>query len=179
MSESFRSIRPEKDEHIDYYSRYIDRVPDGDIVARLESQLDETLSFLRSIPESKLDYRYAPGKWNIKEVVGHLGDGERVFQYRAWRFSRADTTPVPGFEENDYVANAPFSRLRMSDLISEFEHLRKASIRMLSALDANAMERRGTANDAEISVRAIAWILAGHVDHHSEILRTRYLQNNA
>lgn len=179
MSETFRSIRPDKDEHIDYYSRYIDRVPDGDIVERLESQLGETLSFLRSIPESRLDYRYAPGKWSIKEIVGHLGDGERVFQYRAWRFSRADTTPVPGFEENDYVANAPFSRMDISDLISEFEHLRHASIRMLSGLDADGMARRGTANGAEISVRAIAWILAGHVDHHEEILRTRYLQNNA
>ena len=125
MSESFRSIRPKSDEHIAYYSTYIDRVPDGDIVATLESQLGETLKFLRSIPESKLDYRYAPGKWNIKEIVGHLGDGERVFQYRAWRFSRADTTPVPGFEENDYVANAPFSRMNVNDLISEFEHLRR------------------------------------------------------
>ena len=179
MSETFRSIRPKRDEHIDYYSRYIDRVPDGDIVERLESQLGETLSFLRSIPESRLDYRYAPGKWSIKEIVGHLGDGERVFQYRAWRFSRADTTPVPGFEENDYVANAPFSRMSISDLISEFEHLRRASIRMLAGLDADAMGRRGTANGAGISVRAIAWILAGHVDHHQENLRTRYLQNNA
>lgn len=179
MSESFRSIRPDRDEHIDYYSRYIDRVRDGDIVATLESQLGETLSFLRSIPDSKLDYRYAPGKWSIREVVGHLADGERVFQYRAWRFSRADTTPVPGFEENDYVANAPFSRMPIGDLISEFEYLRRASIRMLSAMDADTMQRRGTANGAGISVRAIAWILAGHVDHHQEILRTCYLQNNA
>jgi hypothetical protein len=179
MSESFRSIRPKRDEHIDYYSMYIDRVPDGDIVRTLEKQLGETLSFLRSIPESKLDYRYAPDKWSIREIVGHLGDGERVFQYRAWRFSRADTTPVPGFDENLYVANAPFSGMNIADLISEFEHLRHASVRLLSGLDADSMERRGTANDAEISVRAIAWILAGHVDHHAQVLRERYLQNNA
>lgn len=179
MSESFRSIRPKKDEHIDYYSKYIDRVPDGDIVAKLETQLDETLSFLRSIPESKLDYRYAPGKWSIKEIIGHLGDGERVFQYRAWRFSRADTTPVPGFEENDYVANAPFSRLNVDDLISEFEHLRSATIRLFAGLDADAMGRRGNANGDDVSVRAIAWIMAGHVDHHQAIMRERYLQNNA
>lgn len=178
MSESFRSIRPGKDEHLEYYSKYIDRVSDGDIVAKLESQLGETLEFLRSIPDSKLDFRYAPGKWNIREIVGHLADGERVFQYRAWRFSRADTTPVPGFEENDYVANAPFSRMKISDLISEFEHLRYATIRLFSALDADAMERRGTANGAGVSVRAIAWIIAGHVDHHEEVLRTRYLQND-
>ena len=143
MSQSFRSIRPKADEHLDYYSMYIDRVPDGGIVAKLESQLPETLAFLRSIPESKHDHRYAPGKWSIKEIVGHLSDGERVFQYRAFRFSRADTTPVPGFEENDYVANAPFSRMSMQDLISEFEHLRHATVRMISALDEDAMGLRG------------------------------------
>lgn len=177
MSQSFRSIRPAKNEHIEYYSSYIDEVSDGDIVARLEQQLPETLAFLRSIPESMHDHRYAPGKWSIREIVGHLSDGERVFQYRAWRFSRADTTPVPGFEENDYVANGPFSRVSMSDLISEFESLRKATVKMFSAMDADAMERRGTANDAEISVRAIAWILAGHVDHHQRIIRERYLKS--
>lgn len=178
MNESFRSIRPGKDEHVEYYSMYIDRVPDGDIVAKLESQVHETLAFLRAIPESKHDYRYAPGKWSIKEIVGHLGDGERVFQYRAWRFSRADTTPVPGFEENLYVANSRFSKMSMDDLISEFEHLRYASIRLFSGIDAEGMQRRGTANDAEVSVRAIAWIIAGHVDHHEEIIRTRYLNNS-
>jgi hypothetical protein len=178
MSQSFRSVRPKKDEHLDYYSMYIDRVPDGDIVAKLESQLPRTLAFLRSIPESKHDHRYAPGKWSIKEIVGHLSDGERVFQYRAFRFSRADTTPVAGFEENDYVANAPFSRMSMQDLISEFEHLRHATVRMLSGLDADAMGRRGTANGHEISVRALAWIMAGHVDHHEEILRKRYLSDS-
>lgn len=178
MSESFRSLRPGKDEHIEYYSRYIDQVPDGDIVARLEQQLGQTLEFLRSIPESKHDFRYAPDKWSIKEVVGHLGDGERVFQYRAWRFSRADTTPVPGFEENDYVANSRFSKTSMKDLISELEHLRYATIRLFSAVDAEGMQRRGSANDAEVSVRAIAWIIAGHVDHHQKILRERYLSGS-
>ena len=177
MSQSFRSIRPAKNEHNEYYSTYIDRVSDGDIVARLDQQLPDTLAFLRSIPESKHDHRYAPGKWSIREIVGHLGDGERVFQYRAWRFSRADTTPVPGFEENDYVANAPFSRISVSDLISEFESLRKATVKMFSALDAEAMGRRGTANGHEISVRAIAWIMAGHVDHHQMVLRERYLKS--
>ena len=176
MTQSFRSIRPAKNEHIEYYSTYIDKVADGDIVAKLEQQLPDTLAFLRSIPESKHDHRYAPGKWSIREIVGHLGDGERVFQYRAWRFSRADTTPVPGFEENDYVANAPFAKVSMSDLISEFESLRKATVKMFSAMDADMMGRRGTANDAEISVHSIAWILAGHVDHHLQVIRERYLK---
>lgn len=172
---SFRSIRPASDEHIEYYGHYISQVPDGDIVTSLKQNLAETLTFLRGIPESKLDFRYAPGKWSIREIVGHLSDGERVFQYRAWRFSRADTTPVPGFEENDYVANAPFARVSMSDLIAEFEDLRRASIHLFENLDAEAMTRRGTANNAEISVRAIGFVLAGHVIHHMRVIRERYL----
>ncbi len=90
MSESFRSIRPEKDEHIEYYSTYIDKVPDGDIVDMLRRQTTEVVGFLRSIPEDKLDHAYAPGKWTIRQLVGHLADGERVFQYRAFRFSRQE-----------------------------------------------------------------------------------------
>ena len=172
---SFRSIRPGSEEHLEYYSKYIDRVPDGDIVEILKRDTPETLEFLRSIPESKFDYQYAPDKWTIRQVVGHLADGERVFQYRAWRFSRADTTPVPGFEENDYVANGPFTRVSMPDLIDELENLRKASIHLFSNLDEEAMSRRGVANDAEVSVRAIAYIIVGHTSHHLQVLKERYL----
>jgi hypothetical protein len=177
MSNSFRSIRPAKSEHIEYYSTYIDRVSDGDILSTLEKQLPETLAFLRSIPASKHDHAYAPGKWTIRQIVGHLSDGERVFQYRAFRFSRGDETPVPGFDENLYVDNARFPQRSMEDLISEFEHLRLATIKMFSGIDEEGMSRRGTANDAEISVRAIAWILAGHVDHHQQVMRDRYLKD--
>lgn len=177
MSDSFRSIRPKPDEHNAYYSMYIDRVPDGNIVDTLSRQIPETLAFLRAIPESKADHRYAPGKWSIKEIIGHLADGERVFQYRAWRFSRADDTPVPGFDENLYVANAPFSRLRMRDLIDDFEHLRRSSIYMFASMDEEAFARRGVANDHEISVRAIAYIMAGHETHHLQVMRERYLNS--
>lgn len=174
-STSFRSIRPGADEHLEYYSKYIDRVPDGDIVETLKRDTPETLEFLRSIPESKFDFQYAPGKWTIRQVVGHLSDGERVFQYRAWRFSRGDRIPVPGFEENDYVANGPFMRVSMPDLIAEFENLRHASIHLFSNLDEEAMSRWGIANDAEVSVRAIAFIIAGHTSHHLQVLKERYL----
>jgi hypothetical protein len=175
MNTSFRSVRPAGDEHIPYYSTYIDRVPDGDIVEILKKDTPETLAFLRAIPESRLDYRYAPDKWNIRQIVGHLADGERVFQYRAWRFSRGDTTPVPGFEENLYVANAPFESVSIEDLISEFEHLRMATINLFSSMTEEMMSRRGVANDAEISVRAMAYIIVGHVTHHLGVLRERYL----
>ena len=174
-STSFRSIRPGADEHLEYYSRYIDRVPDGDIVETLKRDTVQTFEFLRSIPESKFDFQYAPDKWTIRQLVGHLADGERVFQYRAFRFSRADRTPVPGFEENDYVANGPFTRVSMPDLIDELEHLRQASIHLFSNLDEEAMSRRGVANDAEVSVRAIAFIIVGHTSHHVQILKERYL----
>lgn len=175
MDTSFRSIRPASDEHIEYYGHYISRVPDGDIVVSLKQNLAETLTFLRGIPESKFDHRYAPDKWSIREIVGHLGDGERVFQYRAWRFSRADDTPVPGFDENLYVANSPFANVSMPDLIAEFESLRRASIHLFENMDADAMTRRGKANDAEISVRAIGYVLVGHVIHHIGVLKERYL----
>jgi hypothetical protein len=175
MNTSFRSIRPKGDEHIPYYSTYIDRVPDGDIVETLKTSTPDVLAFLRAIPESRFDYRYAPDKWSIRQIVGHLSDGERVFQYRAWRFSRGDTIAVPGFDENLYVANGPFEHVSMSDLIDEFESLRRASIRLFNNMDEQAMARRGVANDAEISVRAIAFIIEGHVSHHMQVLRDRYL----
>ena len=175
MGESFRSIRPNPDEHVEYYSRYIDRVPDGDIVETLRRQIPETLAFLRAIPDSKADFRYAPGKWSIKEIVGHMADAERVFQYRALRFSRADSTPVPGFDENLYVDNAPHSRLSLNDLIDDFERIRGSTIFMFTGMDEEAMSRRGVANDAEVSVRAIAYIMAGHETHHLQVIRDRYL----
>ena len=175
MNTAFRSIRPESDEHLAYYATYIDRVRDGDIVETLEQDTPETLEFLRSIPESRFGYRYAPGKWSVKQIVGHLADGERVFQYRAWRFSRGDTTPVPGFDENLYVDNAPFDDVSMPDLIGEFESLRRASIHLFSSMTEEMFARRGVANGSEISVRAIAFIIAGHVTHHMGVLRDRYL----
>lgn len=177
MTVNFRSVRPMADEHLAYYSTYIDRVPDGDIVEMLERQAPETLAFLRAIPEARIDYRYAPEKWSIRQMVGHLVDGERVFQYRAWRFSRADQTPVPGFEENDYVANAPFEKVSINDLVDELEHMRRATVHMFKNMDEQALSRRGTANGAGVSVRAIAWIMAGHVDHHMQVLRDRYLKD--
>jgi hypothetical protein len=175
MNLAFRSIRPAADEHLPYYSTYIGRVPDGDIVDTLSRQIEETLAFLRSIPESSGDLRYAPGKWTIREVIGHICDGERVFAYRAMRFSRADTTPVPGFDENMYVPNGPFAHVSIADLASELEHIRRASICLFAALSEEAMARRGVANQAEVSVRALAFIMAGHETHHVDILRTRYL----
>jgi hypothetical protein len=175
MTTTWRAARPDSDEFASFYAGYISKVPDGDIVETLASQITGTAAFLRSLPESQGDHRYGPGKWSIREVIGHMTDAERVFAYRAMRFSRGDETPVPGFDENFYVANSTFGARSIGDLASEFEHVRHATVHMLRGLDEAAMTRRGTANGNAVSVRALAFILAGHERHHLEILRTRYL----
>lgn len=176
-STSFRSTRPVAGEFLPYYGTYIDKVPHGDIVEILTKQLPETIALISSIPEEAGDKRYAPGKWSIREVIGHLIDAERIFVCRALRFSRSDLTPVPGFDENSYAANAPYSKVSLADLADEFNHLRRATIQFVSHLDDEALSRRGTANGAEISVRALAFIMAGHETHHMGVLRDRYLNS--
>ena len=167
--------RPIPAEHDPYYEKYISLVPDGDIVSTLSRQAETTLSLLGAIPEAEADSRYAPGKWNIKEVVGHVIDSERIFAYRALRFARNDPTPQPGFEQDDYVVNAAFAEVPIADLAAEFECLRRASVYMFKSLAADAWLRSGSANDAAVSVRALAHIIAGHELHHVAILRARYL----
>jgi uncharacterized damage-inducible protein DinB len=176
MSIPFRAVRPAPDEYFEYYGGYISQVPEGDIVDTLSRQISETVAFLRAIPDSLGDHRYAEGKWSIREVIGHMSDAERVFAYRAMRFSRADNTPLPGFEENSYVANAPFTHVALADLISEFEHVRRSSIYLFASLSEEAMMRRGVASGHEVSVRALAFIAAGHEVHHVKVIRTRYLE---
>ena len=118
--------RPKADEHAPYYSRYIDRVPEGNLIGLLESQFADTLALLRRVPRDREDFAYADGKWTVKEVVGHLADGERVFAYRALRFARNDPTELAGFDENVWVANANFGRQQLSDLVEEFTAIRRA-----------------------------------------------------
>ncbi len=175
MTVTARMQKLDKNEYAEYYSRYIDLVPEGDVVATLEAQTKKFVAFLRAIPEAKGDYRYAPGKWSVKEMLGHIVDGERIFAYRALRFARADKNPLPGFEQDDYVRAAGHGRSQMADLIAEFELVRKANSLMFQQLDDAAWQRRGTASGNEISVRALAHVLVGHVEHHWKVLRERYL----
>lgn len=179
MSAPFRTIRPGTDEVPPYAAEYVARVPDGDIVDILSRQIAETVALLESIPEANADYRYGPEKWSIKEVVGHMSDAERVFAYRALRFSRADTTPVEGFDENTYVVHGPFTRTTLASLTNELEHIRRSTLHLFANLDSEAMDRRGTANGLEVSVRGLAFIIAGHENHHLNILRTRYLKQKS
>src|ERR1044072_3449614 len=172
-----RIEKPLETEYLPYYGRYIKLVPGDNILAVLSKQLDETLALLRTIPESQAGFRYEPGKWSIKELLGHLIDTERIFAYRALRFARNDETPVPGYEQDDYVRNASFDDYPLNDLAAEFESVRRATLFLFKHLNAEAWMRRGVANESEVSVRALAYIIAGHELHHREILRSRYLSS--
>jgi hypothetical protein len=167
--------RPEPTEYAPYYDKYISRVADGNIIATLASQIDNTVALLHGLSDAQAGFRYAPEKWSIKEVVGHLIDSERIFGYRALRFARNDKTPLSGFEQNDYVEAAAFDDQSLGDLASEFEHVRRANLHLLRGLTGEAWGRRGDANGNAVSVRALAYIIAGHELHHMEIIRTKYL----
>ena len=169
-----RSLKPQATEHAEYYTKYVSLVSEGDIVATLEAQTKKFVTFLRNIPEAKGSYRYAEGKWSVKEALGHVVDAERIFSYRALRFARADQTAVPGFEQDDYVRSAGHDRAKLAELIEEFELLRKANILMFKQLDEAAWTRRGIASGNEVSVRALANILAGHVEHHMKVFQEKY-----
>ena len=169
------AIRPAADEHHPYYSKYIDLVPESDAIEALEHQLADMLPLLRGLTEAQGSLRYAPGKWSIKQVLGHVIDGERVFAYRALRFGRNDSTPLPGFDENPYAEAAESDARTVASLVGELESLRRSNIAMYAGMPAEAWARRGAANDNPVSVRALAFITAGHGWHHIGIIRERYL----
>jgi uncharacterized damage-inducible protein DinB len=174
MTATLAIARPNPDEYFEYYGKYIALVPDEDALSLLRDQFEDTLVLLRPLDEVRSRHRYAPGKWSVKEVVGHLTDAERIFAYRALRIARADTTPIEGFDENAYVPAGRFDERPLDDLIEDYERVRDATLSLFSGLDEEALVRRGTANDKTISVRAIAWIIAGHELHHRAILMDRY-----
>ena len=166
--------RPATDEHAPYYERYIALVPDGDLVEMLREQQLDTMRLLRPLTDDRALFAYAPGKWTIKEVVGHLSDAERIFCYRALRFARGDAQPLTGFDENSYVPAGRFNDRRIADLLDEFEAVRAATVHLFRHLDEDALTRRGPANNQPISVRALGYVVAGHERHHVKLLRERY-----
>ncbi|HEX6309378.1 MAG TPA: DinB family protein [Longimicrobiales bacterium] len=167
--------RPDPGEYNTYYDRYVALVPQGDIIALLSVQLDDTLALVRDLTEDQALYAYAPGKWTIKEVLGHIMDAERVFLHRALRFARGDETPLASFDENAYTPAGAFNNRPLASLIAELTAVRRASVAFLAGLPAAAWERRGTASGSPVSVRGLAWITAGHELHHRSILAQRYL----
>src|SRR5215468_8912290 len=169
------TTRPESTEYAPYYEQYIRLVPDGDIISILDSQLESTLSLLGSLPETKSSSAYAPGKWTIKEVVGHIIDTERIFTYRALCIGRNDKTPLPGFEQDDYVAGTHFNARPLQTLLEELAAVRRAGLTLFKYFTEEEWLRRGNANQKEITTRALVYTISGHERHHLNILRTRYL----
>jgi len=167
--------RPAPTEYPPLFGRYVDRVPDGDLIATLAGQLGDTLALIEGLADGQADFRYAPGKWSIKDVLGHVADTERIFVYRALCFARGDATPLPGFDEDAYVAGANFAGRRVADLAAELRAVRAATVAFFAGLDEAGLARRGLANNNQYTVRAIAALIAGHELHHRAVVRERYL----
>jgi hypothetical protein len=166
---------PAASEYAPYYAKYVALI-EGDALGALRAQLEEINALPRRFAEAGAAAAYEPGKWSVKELVGHLLDTERVFAYRALCFARGDRTPLPGFDQDEYVRGAGFNRRKLADIAAEFAAVREATLRLFGSLDREAWARRGTANESEVSVRALAYIAAGHTAHHFRILRERYLK---
>lgn len=166
--------KPEPSEYSPFYGVYISLIDNDNILKILDQQRRDMVLLLSGRSEEDGDLRYAPGKWTVKQVLGHINDTERIHSYRALRISRGDRTPLPGFEQDDYMRESPFARLKLSDLIEDFIAVRRSTLSLLRALDPVAWLRRGTVSNCEMSVRAMVYTLAGHELHHRRILEEKY-----
>ena len=166
--------RPEPTEYADFYANYISQVPGSDALSVLEAQRVQMLQLFAGRSERDGSFRYAPGKWTVKEVLGHITDAERIFTYRALRIGRGDQTPLPTFEQDDFVRNGEFGKRTLSGLVEEFVAVRGASLALFRSFTEEAWPRRGVASQKEVTVRALAFITAGHQIHHRAILEERY-----
>jgi hypothetical protein len=166
--------RPSAIEFAPYYLRYISLVPEVDVLSVLEAQLDELAHMIRAITPEQEQYRYAENKWSIREVVGHMTDAERIFGFRAFCISRGEQTPLPGFEQDPYVVESHYHGQPLAELLQEFTLTRRSNLAFLEKLDDGDWLRMGTASDNPVSVRALAFMMAGHVRHHCSGLQTAY-----
>jgi uncharacterized damage-inducible protein DinB len=167
-------MRPNTNEYNVYYETYIKEVQGDDILKILNEQNKQTQEVLNSFSEHKGNYKYADGKWTVKEVIGHLIDTERVFAYRALCIARGEKKSLPGFEQDDYVQGGNFNSRNLTDLNYEFRLLRESNLLLFRSFSEEMLNNRGTANESAITVRAILWIIAGHEKHHLKILQERY-----
>ncbi|GIP48113.1 hypothetical protein J53TS2_17040 [Paenibacillus sp. J53TS2] len=171
--------RPQTGEYAEHFAPYINEVPEGDLLAFLESQTKQLREEWGGASETQANYRYAEGKWSVKEVLGHMADTERIMSYRMLRIARGDTTPLAGFDEELYARHAGFDRLSLEELLRGFEIVREATLVLARQLYDAAWARTGTAAGGPASARAFAYILAGHAQHHTRILSERYTQAQA
>jgi hypothetical protein len=169
------STRPANDEFAPFYAGYVALVPDGDVVRALAGQGEGFLNQMKGLTEAEGEHAYAPGKWTVKEVILHMADAERIFGYRLLRIARGDQTPLSPFDENAYTPMSEANARPMDTLLGEFAAVRSATLALLRWLPEAAWTRRGVASGKDVSVRALAWIIAGHAMHHEKVLRERYL----
>lgn len=173
MNEAVVIGRPDAGEYAPYYEKYVSRVPEADLVETLARNGSETIAYLRKIPQSRAEHRYAPEKWSIRDVVQHVVDSERVFGFRAFWFARGSAAPLPGFEQDDFIRESP-PATALAALCDELDLLRRSHVRFFSTLPAEAWSRTGTASGNPFSVRALAAIMIGHFRHHAAVLGERY-----
>ena len=162
-------------EYAESYFPYINVLGEITLIEELEISLHDFIHFVQNIPMDKFDYRYAEGKWTIKEIIQHIIDTERIFAYRALRISRNDKTPLPGFDENEYINNTAANNRGLQDLLTEFSAVRHSNIFLFKSLSVEQLERTGIASNAGVSVRAIGFIMIGHQKHHQKVFEERYL----
>jgi len=170
-----RSQRPSPSEYAPFYAGYVAHVPDGDVVEALIGGAEIMAALLHDVDDQKADFAYAPGKWTLKEVLLHCADAERIFAYRALRIARGDKTALPGWDEKAYAPASGAGPRSLDSILDELESVRNASVTLFEGLPAEAWERTGSANGLDISVRALAWITAGHLLHHLSVIQDRYL----
>lgn len=164
-----------ENEYSGNFGTYIKEAGDGKLIEELEISLHEFIRFVQNIPMDKFDYRYAEGKWTIKDIIQHIMDAERIFAYRALRFSRNDKTPLPSFEEDDYANNTESNKRSIQDLLTEFSALRHSTLLFYKSLSEEQLKRIGTASNNPISVRALGFVMIGHQKHHQKVFEERYL----
>ena len=174
MTQDIALAPPAETDHSPYYTRYVAQVAPGQVMYEMAAQLDAIRALLAHLSDDEARARYAPGKWSVKESLGHVVDTERVFAYRALRIARADPTPLPGFDQDAFMEHAGFDERPLASLLEEWDAVRRSTLALFRALPPEAFDRQGTASDASVTVRALAYIMVGHVAHHLEILRTRY-----
>jgi uncharacterized damage-inducible protein DinB len=167
--------RPQQGDYALFYQKYVALVPSGDFLEILQEQQRDLIRLFSPLSEQQAEFRYAAGKWSIKEVLGHINDAERIFSYRLLRIARGDRTPLASFDQEPYIQTGNFSDRKLQDLLHEFSTVREATVSLIRSLDDAAWLRRGVASQKEVSVLALAFVIAGHERHHRVILEERYL----
>lgn len=169
------TMRPQETEYAPFYAHYVTLADTDDVLSRLKLQGDELVQFYYQLPKEKIDFAYAPGKWTPKQLLGHLNDAERVFSYRAMRIARGEQINLPGFDQDDYVDSGRFEQRSLGNLVDEFKYLRLSNLHLYQSFTEDDLVQTGTASGEVTSVRALLHISAGHVQHHLNIIRERYL----